>query len=149
MDTPTEPGVVVDAATLKEILFKWSDVVIVQSNDLWTLCLPFFGVCILVIMHLHGNQSIVRPRSLMFLLYVSAASSALSLVMGYKLKGSVVTALKDTVSSKSISAIPTTASTDGLVQVTTFAIGLICFLIALGWRSEVVAKSIIDTIKGK
>ncbi|RVI11596.1 hypothetical protein CN206_13920 [Sinorhizobium meliloti] len=140
--------VALDVGTLKEVLFKWADIVTSQSNDLWTLSLAFFGICILVVVHLHANQQILRPRSLMWMLYISALSSAVSLGAAYKLKGSVVTALKGTVSTKAIT-IPDTAAFDGLVQFGAFFLGLVLFLLALGWKSEIVAKAVLDTIKGK
>ncbi|WP_244561420.1 hypothetical protein [Ensifer aridi] len=145
MNPPNVPAQM-DAESLREALFKWADIAISQSNDLWTLCLPFFGVCILIIMHLHSKGG--ASWLLMLLLYLSAISSAFSFFAGYKLKGSVVKALKESVSKSSIS-IPDTAGMDGLIQFLTFSSGLILFLIALGFYSEIVAKALIDTIKGK
>ncbi len=136
-----------DAESLREAFFKWADVAISQSNDLWTLCLPFFGICILIIMHLHGKGTQVS-RWLMPLLYGSAIASGISFFAGYKLKGSVVTALGSTVSKASITMTDTVA-TDGLVQFLSLGIGLLLFLIAFGFHSETVAKALIDTIKGK
>lgn len=134
------------AESLREAFFKWADVAISQSNDLWALCLPFFGVCFLIVMHLHSKGG--ASWLLMTLLYGSAISSALSFFAGYKLKGSVVKALKESVSKGSIS-IPDTAGKDGLFQFVTFSVGLTLFLVALGFYSTIVAKALIDTIKGK
>ncbi|RVI80154.1 hypothetical protein [Sinorhizobium meliloti] len=143
---PVNTATQLDDESLREAFFKWADVAISQSNDLWALCLPFFGVCFLIVMHLHSKGGASLP--LMTLLYGSAISSALSFFAGYKLKGSVVYALKESVSKASIS-IPDTAGMDGLFQFVTFSIGLILFLIALGCYSQTVAKALINTIKGK
>ncbi|GES47180.1 hypothetical protein RsS62_64320 [Rhizobium dioscoreae] len=137
-----------EQGTLKEVLFKWADVIISQSNDLWTVCLPFFVACTLVIMHLHGNSAPNRPRWLMPVLYISAICSALSLAAGYKLKGSVVTALRGTITTEKI-AIPDTAGWDGFAQFVFFFLGLLFFVIALGLKPSIVAKALIDTFRGK
>ncbi len=84
----------------------------------------------------------------MVALWTSAICSGLSLFLGYKLKGSVVTALKITVSAKQMS-IPDTAGYDGLAQFVLFLLGIFIFVGALGWKSEIVAKALIDTVRGK
>ncbi|MDW9531857.1 hypothetical protein RWE87_13195 [Sinorhizobium meliloti] len=135
-----------DAESLREAFFKWADVAISQSNDLWTLCLPFFGICILIIMHLHSKGR--APWKLMLLLYASMFSSGVSFFAGYKLKGSVVTALESTVTNESIKMTDTVAQ-DGLVQFAALLLALALFLASLGFYSNVVGKALIDTIKGK
>lgn len=135
-----------NSESLREAFFKWADVAISQSNDLWTLCLPFFGICVLIMMHLLGKGG--APKMLLFFLFCSAFATGFSLFTGYKLKGSVVKALKDSVSSASV-AIPDTPGQDALVQFLAFGSGLILFLIAFGFYSRTVATALIDTIKGR
>ncbi|MCO5963704.1 hypothetical protein [Sinorhizobium meliloti] len=148
-----EAAPAVDAA--REIMFKWTDVIIDQSNDLWTVTLPFLTATILVCLHLASRAAPDSattadpiPRWLWVLLIASFFGCAASLFFAYKLKGTVIDALGAGMHDGRF-ALATDPAWDALFQFLTFALAFMAFVGAVGLYPRLVIRSLINVLTGR
>ncbi|MDX0481424.1 hypothetical protein GOD90_20320 [Sinorhizobium medicae] len=142
-----------DAA--RELMFKWTDVILDQSNDLWTVTLPFLTATILVSLHLASRDPPASatplepvPRWLWILLLASFLGCVASLFFAYKLKGTVIDALGAGMKDGKF-ALATNPAWDALFQFLTFALAFMTFVGAVGLYPRLVIRSLINVLTGR
>lgn len=163
MSEPTEQAGVsqtAEAATAaadaaREIMFKWTDVIIDQSNDLWTVTLPFLTATLLVCLHLTRSEGTSAttplepvPRLLWVLLITSFCGCVASLFFAYKLKGTVISALGAGVADGKF-ALATDPAWDALFQFLSFGLAFLAFIGAVGLYPGLVVRSLINVLTGR
>ncbi|MET4691911.1 hypothetical protein [Sinorhizobium fredii] len=142
------------ADATREIMFKWVDVVIDQSNDLWTLNFSILTATVLVGLHLYSREESESgslgptPIWLKRLLWFSFGCCLLSLMLAYKLKGTVISTLQDGLKAGTFT-ITSSAAIDAIGQATLLLLGAAAFVCAVGLHPRWVMKSLFDVISGR
>lgn len=136
----TTSNVPFEVGDMKDLVLKWVDLVLEQTNDLWTISLGFFVAAVLILAHLHAKQT--GKVFLFLLLYLSALSTAFSLFLAYKVKGSLISSLETMATNKSWS-MPQASAWDSLLQLGCFATGVLLFIFAFAiWRTTLASALI-------
>ncbi|MDW9583250.1 hypothetical protein GOB17_27035 [Sinorhizobium meliloti] len=140
----------------KEIMFKWVDVVLGQSGDLWTLTLSILTATVLVGLHLYNREEPSSgasalepiPRWLNILLGLSFACCLLSLILAYMLKGAVIVTLQDGLDDGKFD-ITSYPALNALGQAILLFVGASAFVCAAGLRPRLVLKSLYNVLLGR
>lgn len=131
-----------------DVIFKWVDSVLDQTNNLWTMSVALFVISILIFGDLHNKSIDKIPIILKAMLIVSMTSMMLSMGVSYIVRGSIISGIEQIMSTSAWS-IPAGTEIRSLAQISLFFIGFVCFLVAACSYPRVMSSALVNAIRGR
>jgi hypothetical protein len=144
---------------IKDLVFKWADLVTNQTNDLWAISLAVLIATLLILARLHGRgpADIVTTAigalgwpsylAIFSFLYLSLIGTGMSLFLSYKVKGSLVARFEDMAAARTWT-IPPETQTDSAFQALSFSAGIALFVLAFVLFRKIVGAALVGALKG-